>query len=553
MKKFKENIKKYWIISLVLIVLLLGAGGAILWTTVGNTWFAKGGESDIYTAYVQDEKGTALEKVYVMLCAEDGTELTWLPYVTNGTGNIQFSEGAKEGCYLKVVGVPIGYKLDESVKYEFDSMRNVKITLAEDDSVYIAKIGDTKFMSLSSALGVANASNDESVIELLADVSVATGTIKNAYGKNITIKGNGHTITAVGGNNTFLVNQDKGGEITFEDVKIEHNNTGAVFQVNALATLNLTDIEIDATKGSAYNYALINTLAVDGTTNLNMTRVDVKMAVKTPAKANQAGIIRTGNTSGTKTVNINMVDCNLDAEGATGRQCIVVMKNTVANIKATNCSFKAGDSSAIWAEEQSKAQTLTMINSTAVSTIGPSIKTPIKGYAAMIGNTYHLTFGHAADVAAKSKSNVTIKAVADVTMKTCTINNKYGKVITIDGNGKTITTSGGSNAFILGNNVAFKNMKINHKNTGSVFQITEVANLKVTDVTINATEGKNYNYTLVNTLAEGDTTTVDFTRVNVKMAVKSKGSVVYEIRIKLPQSILINLITRYKAPKRLSL
>ncbi len=546
MKKFMENVKKYWIISLVLIVLLVGAGGAVLLTTVGSTWFSKDGEGKIYSVYVQSDKGQSLEKVYVMLCAEDGTEITWLPYVTNGTGKIQFSEGVEEGCYLKVVGVPIGYKLDESVKYKFDSMGNAKITLEEDDSVYIAKIGDTKFMSFSSALGVANASSNDVVIELLADVTMNTGTVKNGYGKNITVKGNGHTITVEGGNNTFLVNQDKGGIIAFENLKIKHNNTGAVFQVNALATLNLTDVEIDATKGSAYNYALINTLAVGGTTTLNMTRVDVKMAVSTPAKANQAGIIRTGNTSGTKTVNINMVDCNLDAEGATGRQCIVVMKNTVANIKATNCTFKAGDNPAIWAEEQTKAQTLTMINSKAVSTVSPHTKTPIKGYAAMIGNTYHLTFGHAAEIAAKSKSNVTIKAVADVTMKTCTINNKYGKVITVDGNGKTITTSGGSNAFILGNNVAFKNMKINHKNTGSVFQITEVANLKVTDVTINATEGKTYNYTLVNTLAEGDTTTVDFTRVNVKMAVESKGSDKYASIIRTgndteKKTVVINL------------
>ena len=330
MKKFKENFKKHWKLSLVLFVLLLGVAGATVWFTLGSNR-ASNESTNTYTAYVQSETGTALEKVYVMLCAEDGTEITWLPYVTNTSGKVQFVEGIEEGCYVKVVGVPIGYKLDESVKYNFDSFGNVKITLAEDDSVYIAQIGDTKFMSLSSAIGVANASSEDVIIELMADVVMNTGTLKNGYGKNITIKGNGHTITTEGGNNSFLVNQAEG-VVAFENVNIKHKNTGATFQVNGLTTLSLTDVAIDATGGSAYNYALINTLAVDGTTTLNLTRVDVKMAVQTPAKANEAGIIRTGNTSGTKTVDINMVDCNFDTEGATGRQCIVVMKNTVANM-----------------------------------------------------------------------------------------------------------------------------------------------------------------------------------------------------------------------------
>ncbi len=145
MKKFKENFKKHWKLSLVLFVLLLGVAGATVWFTLGSNRTSNE-STNTYTAYVQSEKGTALEKVYVMLCAEDGTEITWLPYVTNTSGKVQFVEGIEEGCYVKVVGVPIGYKLDESVKYNFDSFGNVKITLAEDDSVYIAQIGDTKFM-----------------------------------------------------------------------------------------------------------------------------------------------------------------------------------------------------------------------------------------------------------------------------------------------------------------------------------------------------------------------------------------------------------------------
>lgn len=536
--------KKHWKNLLVICAVILCVLGALTGIII-NSRNKSATSGQVYTVEVKNENGGLVEEAYIMICDADGTELTWLPYVTNITGEVKYTQGFEEGCYVKVVGVPLGYKLDESVKYTFDENGRAVIVLGEDDSVYVARIGDNKYFSFASALGAANASSEDVTIELLSDVLIKTATIKNTYGKTVTINGNGHTLTTDGGNNAFLVNQE-GGIVAFENMTIQHKNTGSAIQIGSLVTVNMTDVVIDATKGTAYNYALINTMAIDGTTTLNLTRVDVKMAVGSPAKADQAGIIRTGNTSGTKTVEINLVDCNFDTEEATGRHGIVVMKNTVANITATNSTFKAGDGYAIWSEEQTKMQSLTLNNCQAVSTVSPFSASPIKGYAARIGNTYYLTLDHAAQVANTSKSDTTITVVADVTMKTCAINNVHGKLVTVDGNGRTITTEKGNNAFVVGRNVALKNMTINHKNTGSVIQVTEVANVTATDVIINATEGETYNFTLVNTLAAGDTTTLNFTRVKATMAVESEGKNKYASIIMTgnagdKKSVVINL------------
>lgn len=516
----KTKGKKQLVILLVACVAFLITVGTIIGIVVSSNRTAD--VSSIHTVVVKDQQGNPVEEVCLSLYGPDDKEVTWLPYVTNITGEVKFTQDIGEGYYVKVAGVPMGYKLDDSVQYSFEGDKMV-IVLGEDDSAYVAQIGDQKFFSFSSAVGVANGSNDDVTIELLADITINTATLKNSYSKTITIDGGGHMVTTAGGNNVFLVNQNEG-VVEFKNMNIKHTNTGSVLQVGGLATINVADVKIDATEGTAYNYALINTMAVDGTTTLNFTRVDVKMAVGSPAKAEEAGIIRTGNTGGTKNVEINLVDCNFDTTDATGRQCIVVMKNTVATINATNTTFKSGDSYAIWAREQSKPQTLTMTNCVATATGEKTASAPIEGYFAQIGNTYYLPLSEAFRIANESSSNTTVKLFKDITIKTCDINNKKGKLVTLDGCGKTVTTSGGNNAFVVGNNVMFKNMTINHKNTGSAIHITTAGNISASNVTIKATEGKTYSYSLINALATGEKkTTIDLNRVNVVWAVESKG------------------------------
>jgi len=514
--------KKNWKILAAIALAILCIAGVILGITLGGSGQVAGPERGKTTISVEGPNGASVEEVYVMLYDKDGKPLTKLPYVTNASGKIQYHYNVGEGSYVQVVSVPIGYKLDESVKWTFNEKGEANIAVDEDDTAFVAKIGEKKYSSFTVALATANAASEDVVVELLADVTFNTATIKNNYNKTITVKGNGHTITSGGGNHAFLLEQAEG-EVIFENMTIVHNNYGSVFQMNSLMTLTATDVVLDATKGSAYNYALINTLGVDGTTTVNLTNVDAKMAVSSSGKSDQSAIIRTGNTTGTKNVVLNLKGCNFDTTEATGRCGIIVMKNTVADINIEDSNIVAGDAYAIWAMEQTKMQTMTVKNSTFVSTLDGFKDKALNGYTARMGNTYYLTFKHAAEVANVATADTKISLVGNVTMNTCTINNVNGKTVTIDGEGKTLTTSGTSNAFVVGNKVAFENIIINHQNNGSVIQATEIAQITAKNVVINATEGEKYNYTLVNLMAEGEGSSIDFTNVDIKMAVDSKG------------------------------
>ncbi len=522
--KDKGNSKKNWKSLVVIGIILLCLLGASL------AMFLKGNEKEevatlSYTVSVKDASGAPIEEVYVALCAEDGTEKSRFPYVTNISGKSSINENVGEGYYIKVVGVPAGFKLDESIKYSFDDKGEVKIVLTEDDSVYVAQIEETRFMSFAAALSMANGAGKDVTIDLLDDITVKEVALNNIYGNSITINGNGKTITTEGGNNTFNIKQDKG-KITFANTTIKHKNTGSILQITALANVELANVKIDATEGTAYNYCLINTMAKDGETNLTLNSVDVKMAIGTAGKDNYAAIIRTGNEE-TKTVNINMDNCNFDVTEAIGRNGIVVMKKVTANINMKNSTIKAGDGYAVWAVEQSIEQTMTMTNSVCTSEKTPFSAAPVKGYHAQIGNTLYLPLSYAFKTASNAKSDVTVKLIDDITIKTASLSNKNGKLVTVDGNGKTVTTKDAGNAFVLGNKVAFKNLTVNHKNTGSIFHATEVANITLTDVNMKATEGKTYSWALINLLAKGEGTTLDCTRVNATMAVESKGSSAY--------------------------
>lgn len=516
----KRSFKKHWKLAVVLALLVVLLAGAGLWIFLGNR-NQETVAGATYTVMVKNADGQPVDEVYVELCNMDGTEINWLPYVTNATGKVEFKDVQQEEVFVRVVGVPVGYALDENVQYKFDESGNVIITLGQDDAIYVAQIGETMFTNFSSALGVANGKNGEIVIELLSDVTLSSYVINNLYEGDIIIDGKGHSITTVEGNNAFDVQSPKG-SISFRNVTIVHKNTGSIVQMNSLVTLNMTDVTVDATQGSGYNYTLFNTMATDGTTTINMTRTNITMAAGTAAKANEAGIIRTGNTGGTKNVKISLNSCNLDVSGATGRQCIVVMKNTVADINIKNSTLKAGDSYAVWNTETTKPQGLTTVGSKYVSEKYP--KAPIYGYSFQIGNTCYSPLQHALDMASESKTDVTCKLIGDYTMKTGNLHNKNGATVIVDGNGYKLTTKDGGNAFVVGGKVAFQNLDVNHINNGSFVQMKELANVTMTDVNLNATEGKNYNYCLINMLAAGGESTVDCTRVNATMAVESAGA-----------------------------
>lgn len=511
-----------FVIPVCVIVLGIAAGMAILF---GTKWKKEAvvteNEVTKYSVSVKDEEGNAVKDAYVVLCSEDGKQISWLPYATNEMGNIQITDETDKDCFVKVIAAPLGYEIDEAARYEFNKNGKLTVYLKKGNIAYAAKIGETYFTSLSMAFGVANSSSEDVTVEILADATVKPFTFGGIYGNKITVNGNGFALTAEGGNNTFIISQEKGA-VRFNNMTLKHKNTGSAFQITGGADVDITNVKLDATEGAAYNYALINIMH-SGVSNLNLTNVDVKMAVGTPAKANEAGIIRTGNADCDKTVNITMNGCNFDTTGATGRNGMVIMKRTAANIKINNSVITAGDAYAIWNTEKSTDNTLTVKNGTFISRQAPYSATPVFGYEVRNGDVYYPTITKGIRAAEKSATDTTLTLINDLTINCCEINGKNGNLITIDGNGKTLTTDKGNNAFVVGNRVAFKNMNINHKNTGSVVQIKEIGSVDITDVNVNATEGAAYTYTLFNILAPGDTSTLNLTRVNVKMAVESKG------------------------------
>ena len=390
---------------------------------------------------------------------------------------------------------------------------------------YEAKIGDT-FYNFESAVAYANTAEEDITIRLVTDFTMNTCTVNNVNGKRILLDGNGMTVTTSGGNNAFVV----GSRVAFENLKINHKHTGSVIHITSIATVDLTNVEIEATEGKAYNYALINVLAAGDGTTLNLNGVKAVMAVAGRGKDANAAIIRTGN-SDAKTVTINLTDCSFDTTKATGRSGIVVMPKTAATLNLTNTTIKTLDVSTIKSNEQTISQTIRLAGCTLDSDTEQVKREIIQGYDAQIEDTVYLNLEDAIAAANASEEDVTVTLLSDVAIKdNCDIQNGKGKTITVDGNGHTVTAQGGNNTFRITGpetcTVEFKNMVIDHRNVGAVIQIRDAAKnttLRLVDVSIDATKGTSYDYALINVLAAGGTSTLDFTGVEVMMKTESGG------------------------------
>lgn len=527
------------IISLVLCMLVcLTACG----TKSSDVDATKKSKSQGYVAMAEDEGGSTLVGVGFMLYDSQGTELTWLPMATNSRGKVTFKGYNETGCYVQVKTVPVGYVLDSETKHYFDEEGNVTVTIEKDANanlleVYEASIGTKRYAQFTEALIEANNSQEDVTVTLASDVKVQGVVIENISSKKVTIDGAGHTITTEGGNNAIALSQ-AGSVVELINLTINHKNTGSALQITAGLTLNMTNVVINATEGATYNYGLIHTMAAETTTNLNLTGVKVKWKVASEA-LNAPAVIRTGNNgvAQTKIVNTTLEDCDFDVTGATARAGVRYMDSTSGDIIIKNSRITTGDAYCI----KANYQLVTLENVTFNSTNATYKNNPIDergvvvsdkatqaydlGVVAKIGDTEYHAFPTAFRDAYKTNGDVVIELAKDVTMTEINVNGMPNKKITLEGNGHTITTEGGNNAFKI-NTVGkfeFKNLTIDHRNTGSVIQNLALNTIDLTDVTINATRGEAYNYCLINFMAAGDTSYMNMTRVKVKMAVESAG------------------------------
>ena len=121
-------------------------------------------------------------------------------------------------------------------------------------TIHVAKIGTTHYTTLAEAV---NASGDNALIELFADVTDGGGIIIGDTHKNITINFGGHTYTVTkdlaGSANTknqcfqFLQGSES---VKLLNGTIIGNNSGLSFIIQNYTNLTLKDMTLDATKGT---------------------------------------------------------------------------------------------------------------------------------------------------------------------------------------------------------------------------------------------------------------------------------------------------------------
>ncbi len=459
-----------------------------------------------------------------------------------------------------------------------------------------ASIGETLYTKFTAAVTAANAYNETDAasvtIQLLKDITLMEEeTIHNTSEKAVIIDGGNHTITAqddgndVEKNNTFTVEQTAA--VTFQNITINHQNHGAAVKVVGAATVNLKDMIIEATAPKdttyGYYYALINLLG-DGTTSnptihLNMDTVDIDMDVPTTASARKdeyLSIIRTGNSgeTETKTVNITMDNCNLDATDAIYRSGIVVRETTTANITLNDTTMKTQNAYVI--KNMNEAENSVTLSSgdytdenyksvmkqgetnyvdmedgagvkeaygTYVGTIDivPYVETHKSLFADLAGG-FSEAYGSAVSRTLELLRPITVTNTVTITKR----EDHVDQPIILDGNGFEMTLTGSDNSFAIGANkddtienqrylvgeVTFQNMTI-HKQSGEIIiqmyqpTIFNMNNVKIDTI---GTSG-NHKWCLINMLATGgtkDTYQVNLDTVEVDMDVSDTAEVEHE-------------------------
>jgi len=428
----------------------------------------------------------------------------------------------------------------------------------------VAKIGET-YYTLSDAVAAANASAEEVTIELLQDITISSALTfrNNNSGVSTTIDGKGYEVTTSGAINVFVLQGSPEGTGTYEfkNMTVKHGSSKALVQMNERsvttdgvkeithttkkATVRLTNVNIENVNNGGYEFGLITTLptAVDADMTLDLNKVDVTMNIVDEENKlvinDNAAIIRTGNPDQVKAVDINLTNCNFNVSGAAGISGIKVLKSATADIALDNTTIITDNMASIEAHSQATSSTITLNGN---SSLDSAANDPIVGYNAQIGNVIYQKFNQALNAANGMSENVTITLLKDISISACNIgksDKSSTHKISINGDGHTITSTGGNHAFRVYTDASFMNMTILHKNYGSAIQIyKEGVDVQLSEMTIDATQPKNsfknndkdytdtYAFALINFDYTGTTemtTSLALSDVNIYMATPNRG------------------------------
>ena len=202
-------------------------------------------------------------------------------------------------------------------------------------TIHVAKIGTTHYTTLAEAV---NASGDNALIELFADVTDGGGIIIGDTHKNITINFGGHTYTVTkdlaGSANTknqcfqFLQGSES---VKLLNGTIIGNNSGLSFIIQNYTNLTLKDMTLDATKGTNSIHTVVSNncgeVNVIGSTSITAAAGKVALDVSFWPSAYPAGTSVTVDTTGTIKGRIDMGLWGKDGAIAKPSKSILVVKN----------------------------------------------------------------------------------------------------------------------------------------------------------------------------------------------------------------------------------
>ncbi len=383
--------------------------------------------------------------------------------LTSAAGNTAILMGTDSTGEIAVAvsGGTFSAAVDESYCAQgYIPVANNDGTYGVKEGAFVAEVNGVKYESITDALAAANAGE---TIKLLADVTANSIIVID---KAITLDGNGHTITYTGaGANARAFNINTNGTVTIKNITVNAEKAERAFNViQKPATLILDNVTATAanytvnvaTSAGAANVAIKNsTLNGLCTVNVGAAGANVTIADST---------INCNDNNATAGEAYAALSLNREAIGGS-----IVATNTIVNVTAGSDSVKGRNGA--------ENGTVTINGSTDDVYVVVAVIT----YA---GSPYYHGFASLAQAIEFAKAGDTITLIRDITSsEIITIN----KAITIDGNGKTLTSTAARAINVeTDGKVVISNLTIN-AGERAINIINKVATVELNKVTATAT------------------------------------------------------------------
>ena len=328
------------------------------------------------------------------------------------------------------------------------------ITPSEINFKSVAQIEGTEYDVVYPSLQEAyNDAAEDQTITLLNDITLSEIFV---IAKSITLDGNGKTLTSSAGR---AINVSGANGVTIKKLTINASGERAINVIQ-----NATNVTIDNVTATAANYT-VNVAASAGT---------AKVAI---SNSNLTGlnVVNVGAPGSEITINGGTITCN-DQNANENYAALALNKDAVgAKIAATGVTFDIkGDSKK--AKNGAEDGVITIDGKTDEVAV-------VVAYIDNGGN-YYYAYTSIEDAIKAAKAGETITLLRDITASDIvTIN----KAITLDGNGKKLTSTAGRAINVSGaDGVTIKNLTINASGERAINVIQNATNVTIDNVTATA-------------------------------------------------------------------